>query len=115
MTIAMLLHLSDKDLEEIQQIVTSTKAAKMAKRATSQTADLSIMVKKRSDAWSQQQLKSQSTKEFFNYGKTKHYTKDCCSATKRKLKDKKASQEAKRTRWNSNQVAKNAAAAQSVD
>ena len=39
MTTALLLYSGDKDLKEIQQIVTSTKAANMAKRATGQTAD----------------------------------------------------------------------------
>ena len=49
MTTAPLLHSGDKDLKEIQQIVTSTKAANMAKRATGQTADLAMIGKKRSD------------------------------------------------------------------
>ena len=48
-TTTPLLHSGDKDLEEIQQIVTSTEAANMAKRASGQTADLAMMTKKRSD------------------------------------------------------------------
>lgn len=46
MTTAPLLHSGDKDLEEIQQIVTSTEAANLAKRVTGQTADLAMMTKK---------------------------------------------------------------------
>lgn len=48
-TIMPLLHSRDKDLEEIFQIVTSTKAANMAKQTTGQIADLAIIAKKRLD------------------------------------------------------------------
>ena len=49
MTTTPLLHFGDKDLEEIQQIVISTEAANIVKRAISQAANLSIMAKKRPD------------------------------------------------------------------
>lgn len=49
MTIAPLLHLDDKDFEEIQQIVTSIKAANIAKQATGQTTDLLMIAKKKMD------------------------------------------------------------------
>ena len=42
MTTAPLLHLGDKDIEEIQQIVTSTKVANIARQTTGQTANLAI-------------------------------------------------------------------------
>ena len=47
---APFLHSNNKDLEEIQQIVISTKADNMAKQATCQIADLAMMVKKRTDS-----------------------------------------------------------------
>lgn len=72
----------------------------MAKQATSQNTDLSIMAKKMLNSQSQQQLKSRFTKECFNYGKKRHYIKDCCKATKKKCEDKKATQKAKQTRLN---------------
>ena len=49
MTTAPLLHSGDKDLEEIQQIVISTKIANLAKQVTGQTADVAMIAKKRSD------------------------------------------------------------------
>lgn len=50
-TIAFFLHLDNKDLEKIQQIIISIKEAKMAKQAINQTANLGIMRKKRLDGW----------------------------------------------------------------
>ena len=103
MTTAPLLHLGDKDLEEIQQIVTSTKAANMAKWVTSQTADLAIMTRKRSDG-RQQTPNPKANEECFNCGKKGHYVRDCYSNSKRKPKDKKAAEKAKRVCWKRNQA-----------
>ena len=47
MTTAPLLHSGDKDLEEIQQIVTSTEAANLAKRAVGAIVDFALMAKKK--------------------------------------------------------------------
>ena len=47
MTTAPLLYSGDKDLEEIQLIVTSTKAANLAKQATGITGDLAMMARKK--------------------------------------------------------------------
>lgn len=49
MIIVLFLYLGNKDIEEIQQIVTFTKVANMARQVISQTADLAIQIKKRSD------------------------------------------------------------------
>ena len=45
MTTAPLLHSDYKDIEEIQQIVTSTKAVNMARQTTGQIADLVMQMK----------------------------------------------------------------------
>lgn len=95
-TTAPLLYSGNKDLEKIQQIVISTKAANMAKKATGQIANLLMMAKKKM-VDSRQQPKSRSTKEYFNYGKRGYYAKDCCSASKRKPNNEKGTEEAKRT------------------
>ena len=83
MTTALILHSGDKDLEEIQQIVTSTKAANMAKQIVGVATDLIMMFKnnrlERSD--------SRLNEEYFNCEKEGHYTRDCCSSSldKRKI------------------------------
>ena len=97
LTIMPLLHFGDKDLEEIQQIVTSTKAINMVKQATGQTADLAMIAKKRSDR-RQQPQKLKPNEEYFNYGKRGHYAWDCYSTSKRKPKDEKTAKEAKQAR-----------------
>lgn len=47
MTIDLLLYSGNKNLEKIQQIVTSMEAANFAKSIISQTSDLVMMSKKR--------------------------------------------------------------------
>lgn len=47
MTIALLLYFDDKDLEKIQQIVTSTKAVNFAKCVVGAKANLALMAKKK--------------------------------------------------------------------
>ena len=52
MTTVLFLYSSNKDLEEIQQIVTFTKVANIAKQATGKTArDLLMMAKKKFENW----------------------------------------------------------------
>ena len=114
MTTAPLLHLGDKDLEEIQQIVTSTEAANMAKQATSQTADLAMMTRKRLDG-RQQTPNPKANEECFDCGKKGHYARDCYSNSKRKPEDEKAAEEAKRVCWKRNRATKKAAAARSAN
>ena len=72
-----LLYFGNKDLEEIQQIVTSTKAANLAKHVVRVTADLALIVKKRQPE--RTVMKSKPEKEYFNCGKKDHYVKDCYS------------------------------------
>lgn len=57
-TTAPLLHSGDKDLKKIQQIVTSTEAANMAKRAIGQSADLLLVAKKKTDTQQQPRIRS---------------------------------------------------------
>lgn len=47
MTIVLFLQSGNKDLQEIQQIVMSTKAINLAKQAIGVTTDLAIIVKKK--------------------------------------------------------------------
>ena len=47
MTTTLLLHSGNKDLEEIQQIVTSTEAANLAIQAVGAIADFALMAKKK--------------------------------------------------------------------
>lgn len=94
MTTALLFHSGDKNLEEIQQIVTSTETANLAKRAVGTTTDLAMMVKKKhSDK--QHATKSKANEEYFNCGKKGHYAKDCHPSNKKKPKE--SAEEAKRT------------------
>ncbi len=96
MTITLLLHSGDKTLKAIQQIVISTKVTNLAKRVTGKIGDLAMMTKKK-------QMKKQrpfpkANEECFYCGKRKHYTKDCYLAIKRKSKEEKVAEEAKRAR-----------------
>ena len=77
-TTTPLLYLGDKNFEKIQQIVTSTKVANIAKQVVEVIVDLTMIDKRRSD--------SRSNEECFNCGKKGHYTKDCCSSTSNKKK-----------------------------
>lgn len=101
MTTAPLLHSDDKELKEIQPILTSTKAANPVKRDTCGKADLAMMARKKGP---QQQLsKARPNEECLHCGKKGHYARKCQSTPKRKPEEEKAEQEAKRTRWKKNQ------------
>lgn len=98
MTTALLFYLSNKDLEEIQLILTFTKAANLVKRAIDVIGDLTMMVKKK---WPlQQPPRSKLNKECFNHNKKSYYARNCPSRInpKRKLIDKKTEQEEKDAR-----------------
>lgn len=45
MTIVPIFHFGNKDLKEIQQIITSTKAKNLTKQAVGVTADLALIAK----------------------------------------------------------------------
>lgn len=96
MITASLLHSGDKNFEKIQQIVTFTKVANLAKQAFRATIDLAMIAKKK-------QLKKYSTRpktgeENLNYRKKGHYTRDghCDTESSNKEKPKELSKEAKR-------------------
>lgn len=92
MTIAFLLHFGDKNLEKIQQIVTSIKAANIAKRIIRVIANLALMAKKKQ---LKRAAKSKPGEKYFNYGKKGHYAKDYCSSISNKKKLKESIEEAK--------------------
>lgn len=79
MTTAPLLYSGNKDLEEIQQIVTFIKVANLVKQAVGATADLALMAKKKQSEKSNFRLKT--NKKYFNCGKKGHYAKNYCSTT----------------------------------
>ena len=93
--IAPLLHAGDKELEEIQQIVTSTEAGLMAKRATGISAgDVAMSSRFKFDPKPRQ---NRNNDECFYCNKKGHYARDC---NKRKNEEGDInSQEAKRARW----------------
>ena len=101
MTTASLLHSSDKNLEEIQQIVTWTKAANLAKRAVGVIVDLALMAKKKQP---ERTIRSKPGEECFDCGKKGHYAKDCHSSTSSKKKLEKSTAEANRSQWKKNQA-----------
>ena len=110
MTTVPLLHSDDKDLEEIQQIVTSTEAAKLAKRAVGATTNLAMMAKKKQ--LEKYPAKPKTNKECFNCRKKGYYARDCYTSNKRKPEE--SLKKAKRARWKKNQ-AKAAAARPTTD
>ena len=100
-TTTPLLYSGDKNLEEIQQIVTSTKAANRAKQAVEATADLALMAKKKQP---ERTTRSKLGEECFNCRKKDHYTKDCSSSISNKGKSEESTEEAKRSQWKRNQA-----------
>ena len=101
MTTALLLHSSDKDLEKIQQIVTSTEAANFPKQAVEATVDLALIAKKMQP---ERTIRSQPGEECFNSGKKGHYAKDYRSFTAKKKKEEQSTEEAKCSQWKRNQA-----------
>ena len=98
-----LLHLGDKNIMEIQQIVTSTKTANLAKRAVGAIANLTMMAKKKQPERSD----LRQNEKCFKYGRKGHYAKDCHNSTHNFTKRKSVEEfieEAKRSRWKKNQA-----------
>lgn len=86
MTTVPFLYSGDKDIEEIQQIVTSTKVANLAKRTVGVKANLTMMAKKKQSEKSD----LRQNEEYFNCGKKSYYVKDCHSFTCNSIKKKPA-------------------------
>ena len=82
MMTAPLFHSGNKDLEEIQQIVTFIEAANLAKQAVRATTDLAMMAKKKQ--LKKYPIKPKTNKECFNCGKKCHYARDCHTSNKKK-------------------------------
>lgn len=76
MTTTPLLHSGNKNLKEIPQIVTSTKATNMAKQAIGQIKDLALIAKKRTNSYQQPQI-NKNIQKCFNCGKKRYYAWDC--------------------------------------
>ena len=89
-----LFHFDDKDLEEIQQIVTSTKAANFAKSVVKIIVNLFMMVKKRHP---KKTAKSKLWEDRFNSGKKSYSVKDYSSFISNKRKSKELTKETKRS------------------
>ena len=84
MTTAPLVHFGNKDLKEIQRIVTSTEAANLAKQAVRARADLAMMAKNKQ--LEKYLAKLKTNEKYFNCGKKGHYARDCTRQTKGSLK-----------------------------
>lgn len=82
---------SNKDFEEIQQIVTSIQIAYLAKQLIKTKADLTIITKKK---WSKKN-NSRQNRKYFNYGKKSHYAKNCHSSISNKKKLEESTKKAK--------------------
>ena len=94
MTTIPLFHSGNKDFEEIQQIITSTEAANLAKPAVETITDLAMMAKKKeSEKYSNN---PKTNKEYFNSRKKSHYAKDCYASSLNKKKPEKSLKKAER-------------------
>lgn len=82
MTTALFLYSDDKDLEEIQQILTSIEEANMAKRVVEAVAILTIMGKRKKSERSE----SKPNEKCFNCRKKGYYTRDYHSSSLKKRK-----------------------------
>ena len=100
MTTAPLLYSGNKDLEEIQQIVPSTEAANLAKRAVGAITNLALMAKK--TQLERYPAKPKTNKECANCGKKGHYAGDCHMSNKKKPEE--SLKEGKRARSKKNQA-----------
>lgn len=92
MTIALLLYFDNKDLDKIQQIVTSTKVANFAKYVVRAKANLALMAKKKQ---TKKAAKSKLGEKYFNYKKKGYYAKDSRSSISNKRELEKSIEEAK--------------------
>lgn len=93
MTTTLLFHLSDKNFKAIQQIITSMKAANLAKQIVKAIINLAMTTEKRQSDTSNS--KSKINRECFNYGKKSHYTKDCHTSISNKKKLEESLKKAK--------------------
>lgn len=71
--IALFFYFDNKNPKKIQQIVTFTKVANLAKQIIGATADLTIITKKKQS----DRGHSRPNKKYFNYRKKGYYAKDC--------------------------------------
>ena len=94
-TTAPLLHSGNKDIKEIQQIVTSTEEANLAKRVVEVIADLTMIIKKKQPKRSD----SRQNEECFNCGRKGYYTKDCHSSTRNFTKRKSVEKSIEEAKW----------------
>ena len=93
MTSVLLLYSDDKDLKDIQQIVTSSTAANLVKQAIEAITDLALMTKIKQSERSNSRPKT--NKEYFNCEKKGNSTKECHFNISNKNKSKEISEESK--------------------
>ena len=89
MTTAFPLYSDDKNLEDIQEIVKSSKVANLVKCIVKVIMDLTLLAKKKQSK--RAAMKSKLGEKCFNYGKKSHYTKEYYSSILNKKKPAKES------------------------
>lgn len=97
MTTSFIFYSSNKELEEIQQIVTFIEVVNMEKRTTGQIANLAIIAKKKIVCW-QKTPKPKTNEKCLNHRRKENYAWDYDLPTsKEKPEDAKNAKEAKQS------------------
>lgn len=76
------MHSNNKNLEKIYQIIIFTEVSNLAKSIPSKIAELTMMI---TNSQSDRQIYEMTNKHHFEYSKNRHYIKNYCLTSKKKL------------------------------